>query len=99
VPNSATDVLIGQMGITAPIAANATLAVGAPTLAQFTTGDHASILDPTAPTGASATVQANYLAVTTEMQGEAGSVIFDLLLGLPQVTVTDSTFLSPTLKK
>jgi pimeloyl-ACP methyl ester carboxylesterase len=30
VPNSATDVLIGQMGITAPIAANATLAVGEP---------------------------------------------------------------------
>ena len=99
VPNSATDVLIDQMGITAPITASNALAVGAPTLSQFTSGDHGSILDPTAPTGASATVQGNYLAVTVEMQKETGSVVFDLLAGLPQVTVTDSTFLSPKLKQ
>jgi len=99
VPNSATDVLIAQMGITAPITASAALAVGAPTLSQFTSGDHGSILDPTAPKGSSATVQTNYLDVTTEMQKETGSVVFDLLAGVPAVTVTDSTFLSAKLKQ
>ena len=99
VPNTATDVLLQQMGVTSTITASAGLAVGAPTLAQFTTGDHGSILDPSAPSNASATVQANYAAVTTEMQSEAASVVFDILASVPAVTVTDSSFLSATLKK
>jgi pimeloyl-ACP methyl ester carboxylesterase len=99
VPNSATDVLIGEMGITTPITASSLMAPAAPTLAQFTTGDHSSILSPAAPAKASATVQADYAAVTVEMQSEAASVVFNTLGGTPAVTVTDNTFLSPTLKK
>jgi len=99
VPNSATDVLIGEMGITSTITSSAPLAVAAPTLAQFTSGDHGSILDPTAPTGASGTVQAEYLAVTTEMQTEMTTAVFNTLGGSPGVTVASNTFLSATLKK
>jgi hypothetical protein len=99
VPNSATDVLIAQMGITTPITATTGLAAAHPTLAQFTTGDHGSILSPAAPSGADATVQAEYGAVTAEMQAEAASVVFDTLGGAPSVAVTSNTFLSPTLKK
>lgn len=104
VPNSATDVLIGQMGITTPIstvgAVNPVAAgVGHSTLAQFTTGDHGSILSPAAPTGASATVQGEFAAVTVEMQSEAASLVFDILAGAPVVTISSNTFLSTTLKQ
>ena len=103
VPNSATDVLIGQMGITTPISAvgpNPVAAgVGHSTLAQFTSGDHGSILSPAAPSGASATVQGEFAAVTVEMQKEAASVVFDILSGASVVVVTSNTFLSTTLKQ
>jgi len=103
VPNSATDVLIAQMGITTPITATSALVAGGPTLAQFTTGDHGSLLDPSVdpdvPGAASASVQAEYAAVTVEMQKEAASVVFGNLAGAPSITVTSNTFLSATLKK
>lgn len=103
VPNSATDVLIGQMGITTPISTpgpNPVAAgVGHSTLAQFTSGDHGSILSPAAPSGASATVQGEFAAVTVEMQKEAASVVFDILSGASVVVVTSNTFLSTTLKQ
>jgi len=100
VPNSATDVLIGQMGITATITATSALALGTPpTLAQFTSGGHSSILSPAAPSGASSADVAAYAAVTAEMQAEMASVVFDTLAGLPSVKVTSNTFLSATLKK
>jgi len=99
VPNSATDVLIGQMGITTPITATTPLALAAPTLAQFTSGDHGSILDPTAPSGASSADVAAYAAVTAEMQAEMGSVIFSTLAGGSATVVTSNALLSPVLKK
>lgn len=100
VPNSATDVLIGQMGIAATVstAGPHPITATAASLAQFTTGDHGSILSPAAPSGASTSVQAAFLAVTTEMQKEAASVVFTALGGTPAVVVTDNTNLSATLK-
>lgn len=101
VPNSATDVLIAQMNITTPVSAlgaNA-IAVGAPTLAQFTSGDHGSILDPSAPSGASPTDMAAYAAVTTEMQKEMGNLFGGILLATPATVVSDNTYLSTSLKK
>lgn len=98
VPNSATDVLIAEMGIKTPVhtAVANPLAAGIPgaTLAQFTIGDHGSILDPTAPTGSTASVQAAYLAVTTEMQTEMASVF---VTGGAAVVVTDVSHLTTTL--
>ncbi len=102
VPNSATDVLIQQMGITTPVSAVGPvnpIALGAPTLAQFTSGDHGSVLSPAAPSGASATDQAAYAAVTTEMQTEILKLFGAIAAATPVVTVTDNTFLSTTLKK
>lgn len=72
VPNSATDVLVNLMGLTAVNTAGLhPLAVNAGTLAQFTVGGHGSFLDPTPPSAAQA---AAYLAVTTEMQTEMASL-------------------------
>ena len=98
VPNIATDALIGQTNITTPVSAlglNA-IAAGAPTLAQFTAGDHGSLLDPTPPTTAQAAV---YLAVTTEMQKEMANLVGSALLGAPATVVSDNSSLSTTLKK
>ncbi len=100
VPNSATDVLIAQMGITTPVSSltpNA-IAVGAPTLAQFISGDHGSVLSPAAPTGASPTDQAAYAAVTVEMQTEIIKLFGSIAAGTPATIVTSNTFLSTTLK-
>jgi len=97
VPNSATDVLIAQMGITTPLhtaGLNPVAAgVGSSTLAQFTVGDHGSLLDPSAPT---TTQAAAYLAVTTEMQKEMASIF---ATSGAAVAVTDTTNLSTTLKQ
>jgi hypothetical protein len=101
VPNSATDVLIAEMGITTPVSAagpNA-IAVGAPTLAQFTTGDHGSILSPAAPSGTPAADVAGFAAVTVEMQTEMANLVVSTLAGTPATVVTDNTFLSTTLVK
>lgn len=91
VPNSATDVLIAEMGITTPISTvglNA-VAAGAPTLAQFTAGDHGSLLQPAAS-------NATQLAITTEMQSEMVSLFGT---GGAAVAVTDNSHLTTTLKK
>ncbi len=101
VPNSATDVLIAEMGITTPVNSvgpNA-IAVGAPTLAQFTTGDHGSVLSPAAPTGASTADQAAYAAVTTEMQTEIIKLFGSIAAATPATVVTSNTYLTTTLKK
>ncbi|HEX7964292.1 MAG TPA: hypothetical protein VF651_01135 [Gammaproteobacteria bacterium] len=101
VPNSATDVLIAQMGITTPVSAlgNNAIAAGAPTLAQFTTGDHGSILDPTPPDGVATADKAGFVAVTTEMQTETATLFVTTLAGAPSTVITDNTFLSTTLVK
>jgi pimeloyl-ACP methyl ester carboxylesterase len=98
VPNSATDVLIGQMGITTTITASAALTAGHPTLAQFISGDHGSILDPTAP---DPSVAAEFGGVTGEMQSEAATVVFNTLGGAPGVSVNAAAvpLLSATLKQ
>jgi len=62
-------------------------------LAQFTVGDHGSLLDPSAPT---TTQAAAYLAVTTEMQKEMASIF---ATSGAAVAVTDTTNLSTTLKQ
>ncbi|HET7174380.1 MAG TPA: hypothetical protein VFK21_00080, partial [Gammaproteobacteria bacterium] len=102
VPNSATDVLIEQMGITTPVStlgpSNA-IALGAPTLAQFISGDHGSVLSPAAPTGAVAADVTAYAAVTTEMQTEILQLFGAIAAGTPVVTVANNTYLSTTLKK
>ncbi|HEV7165239.1 MAG TPA: hypothetical protein VGO35_07635 [Gammaproteobacteria bacterium] len=101
VPNSATDALIAEMGITTPVSTlgpNA-IAVRAPTLAQFTSGDHGSFLSPAAPTGASTTDMAAYAAVTTEMQTEMVQLFGSILASTPATVVTSNTYLSTTLKK
>ncbi|HEU5398180.1 MAG TPA: alpha/beta fold hydrolase [Gammaproteobacteria bacterium] len=69
VPNSATELLASVMGLP-KITTTTITPTGAHGLVQFIFGDHGSILDPSAPTGATAAVQANYAAVTTEMQTE-----------------------------
>ncbi len=69
VPNSATQVLVNAMGLST-ITATTVNPSGLHGLVQFIFGNHGSILDPSAPSGSSATVQANYSAVTTEMQTE-----------------------------
>lgn len=93
VPNIATDVLIGQMGITTPIStagANpVSVGVGNSTLAQFTSGGHGSLLQPAAST-------ALQLAITTEMQKEMVSIF---AASGAAVVVTDNSHLSTTLKK
>ena len=101
VPNSATDVLITQMGITTPVSAlgpNA-IAVGAPTLAQFISGDHGSVLSPAAPTGASNADIAAYAAVTTEMQTEILQLFGSIAASTPATIVANNTYLSTSLKK
>lgn len=100
VPNSSTDVLLAQMGITSvvhntglnPVAAG----IGTNTLAQFTTGDHGSLLDPLAPAGSSPAVQAAYAAVTTEMQSEMVSLF---LANGAAVNVTDNSNLTTSLQQ
>ena len=79
VPNSATDLLTVLMGLTGINTAgpHALAAAGGGTLAQFTAGDHGSILDPTASA-----------AVTTEMQSETASVFGS---GGTAVVVTDAS--------
>jgi hypothetical protein len=101
VPNSATDVLIEQMGITTPVSTvgNNAIAAGAPTLAQFTTGDHGSILDPTPPDGVANADKPGYVAVTTEMQTETATLFVTTLAGAPSTVISDNTFLSATLVK
>ena len=69
VPNSATQVLADVMGLT-NVTATAVNPSGERGLVQFIFGDHGSILSPAAPSGSSAMVQANYAAVTVEMQTE-----------------------------
>ena len=79
VPNSATDLLAVLMSLT-PIntaGPHALAAAGGGTLAQFTAGDHGSILDPTSSA-----------AVTTEMQSETASVFGS---GGTAVVVTDAS--------
>ena len=102
VPNSATDVLIQQMGITTPVSTlgpSNPIGLGAPTLAQFTSGDHGSVLSPAAPAGASPTDQAAYGAVTVEMQTEILQLFGAIAASTPVVTVASNTFLTTTLKK
>ena len=102
VPNSATDVLIGQMGISTTVStlgpSNA-ISLGAPTLAQFISGDHGSVLSPAAPSGAVPADVAAYAAVTTEMQKEILQLFGAIAAGTPVVTVANNTYLSTTLKK
>lgn len=102
VPNSATDVLIGQMGISTPVStlgpSNA-IALGAPTLAQFISGDHGSVLSPAAPSGAAAADVTAYAAVTTEMQTEILELFGSIAAATPVVTVANNTYLATTLKK
>ncbi len=79
VPNSATNLLAVLMGLT-PIntaGPHALAAAGGGTIAQFTAGDHGSILDPTSSA-----------AVTTEMQSETASVFGS---GGTAVVVTDAS--------
>lgn len=102
VPNSATDVLIGQMGITTPVSTlgpSNPIALSAPTLAQFISGDHGSVLSPAAPSGAAAADVTAYAAVTTEMQTEILQLFGAIAAGTPVVTVASNTYLSTTLKK
>jgi len=102
VPNSATDVLIGQMGITTPVSTlgpSNPIALSAPTLAQFISGDHGSVLSPAAPSGAAAADVTAYAAVTTEMQTEILQLFGAIAAGTPVVTVANNTYLSTTLKK
>ena len=92
VPNSATDVLLAQMGITStvhtvglnPLAAG----IGSSTLAQFTSGAHGSLLEPSA----SNLLQ---LSITTEMQTEMASVFATVGAA---VKVTDNSHLTTTPK-
>ena len=89
------------MGITTPVSAlgpNA-IALGAPTLAQFTSGDHGSVLSPAAPTGASSADVAAYAAVTTEMQTEILELFGSIAASSPATVVASNTYLSTTLKK
>ena len=101
VPNSATDVLIGQMGITTTVSTVGphAIAVGAPTLAQFTSGDHGSVLSPAAPSGAASADVTAYAAVTTEMQTEIIKLFGSIAAGTPATIVTSNTYLSATLQK
>ncbi|HSN16998.1 MAG TPA: hypothetical protein VLV87_02215 [Gammaproteobacteria bacterium] len=93
VPNIATDVLIAEMGITAPISTvglnPVSAGVGNSTLAQFTSGGHGSLLEPAANTAAQ-------LAITTEMQTEMASIFATTGTA---VKIADNSHLSTTLKK
>jgi hypothetical protein len=95
VPNSSTDLLVSIMGLTRLTAAGAapmSAGIGSGNYTQFIAGDHGSILDPTPPTGAPASDAAVYLAVTTEMQEEAASVV---ATGGAATVVADPTYIKP----
>ena len=98
VPNSATDVLLAQMGITATVSTVGphTIALGAPTLAQFTSGSHGSVLSPA---GAAPADVVAYGKVTAEMQTEIIKLFGSIAAATPTTAVTDPTYLSPTLVK
>ncbi|HEV2109819.1 MAG TPA: hypothetical protein VGT99_00585 [Gammaproteobacteria bacterium] len=98
VPNTATDVLLAQMGIGATVstAGPHAIALGAPTLAQFTSGSHGSVLSPG---GAAAADVVAYTKVTTEMQTEIIKLFGSIAAATPATVVTDPTYLSPTLVK